>query len=319
MRNVKTRFDERLELLSVLFYKTKYKEVVPYIVNLQEQEEYSIYRKTMEIFENIDISSMTEPFEKLLETENFGFDAPIEMFLNIFPDFSSYHYDEKLYVERLRNNPFAIELVEAVLVFGKSEEWKQFYKSNELFYQKIIDGLTSLDLSQTFNLMEQLYGNQIPQEIEYSVLLMSGTTAGNYGINVERDIYCVSGLKNGTWYLDTEPSLVIHEFSHSIINPLTDKYLTKECIEDKTLFADITEEMENIGYYNNPITIINEYMVRTVECCYYKLHLLDEYEEMLENEINRGFKDIEFLVKRYMEFLEQKERDFLSFYEKILQ
>ena len=42
MRNVKTRFDERLELLSVLFYKTKYKEVVPYIVNLQEQEEYSI-------------------------------------------------------------------------------------------------------------------------------------------------------------------------------------------------------------------------------------------------------------------------------------
>ena len=59
-----------------------------------------------------------------------------------------------MYVERLRNNPLAIELMEAALVFGKRDEWKQFYKSNEPFYEKIFEGLTSLDLSKTYHLME---------------------------------------------------------------------------------------------------------------------------------------------------------------------
>ncbi|MBQ6844906.1 MAG: hypothetical protein IJO60_09765 [Agathobacter sp.] len=127
---------------------------------------------------------------------------------------------EKLYVERLRNNPLAIELVEAALAFGKSDEWKQFYRSNELFYQKIIDGLTSLDLTKTYHLMEKLYGSLMPQE---------------------------------------------------------------------------------------------------VECCYYKLYLPDEYEKALAYERKVGFKDIEFLVERYLKYLEVKDREFLGFYIETLQ
>ena len=204
MRKAQARFDERLELLTVLFYMTKYKEELSWIVNLQKEEEYSLYNKILETFEKVDIRSMTEPFEKLLETENFGYDAPIAMFLGISSDFSTYWFDEKLYVERLRNNPLAIELMEAALVFGKRDEWKQFYKSNEPFYEKILEGLTSLDLSKTYHLMEKLYGSQIPQEAKYSVLLMSGTTAGNYGVHAENNMYCVSGLENGTGYLDIQ-------------------------------------------------------------------------------------------------------------------
>ena len=95
MRKAQARFDERLELLTVLFYMTKYKEELPWIVNLQKEEECSLYNKILEMFEKVDIHSMTEPFEKLLETENFGYDAPIEMFLNISPDFSTCHFDKK--------------------------------------------------------------------------------------------------------------------------------------------------------------------------------------------------------------------------------
>lgn len=319
MRKAQARFDERLELLTVLFYMTKYKEELSWIVNLQKEEEYSLYNKILETFEKVDIRSMTEPFEKLLETENFGYDAPIAMFLGISSDFSTYWFDEKLYVERLRNNPLAIELVEAVLAFGKSDEWKQFYQSNELFYQKIMKGLTSLDLTKTYHLMEMLYGSQMPQEAEYTVLLMSGSSAGNYGVHVGDNIYCVSGLVDGTWYLDKSPSLVLHEFSHSIINPLTDKYLAKGYAEDKSLFADIEEKMEDAGYSNDPVCVINEYMVRTVECCYYKLYLPDEYEKALKYEIKVGFKDIEFLVEKYLKFLEENDGDFLHFYVETLQ
>ena len=33
---------------------------------------------------------------------------------------------------------------------------------------------------------------------------MSGTTAGNYGVHAENNMYCVSGLENGTGYLDIQ-------------------------------------------------------------------------------------------------------------------
>ena len=314
MKDIQVQFDERLELLTVLFYMTDYKEKLQFFVNLQEEDEYSLYKKILTTFENTDLSAMTKPFQQLLETENFGFDAPIHLFLDIFPDFTSYYLEEELFEIRLRKNPLVVELMEAVLAFGKSDEWKQFYNSNQKFYQNVLDGLENLDVSKTFQMMRRLYDNPMWEGKEYSVLLMSGTTAGNYGMHVENTVYCVSGLENGTWYLDGDPTIVIHEFSHSMINPMTDRYLKKEYAEDRTLFADIADKMERIGYSDDTVIVINEYMVRSVECCYYKYYLPEEFEQKVQWEIESGFKDIVFLVEKYLKFLEERQCDFQKFY-----
>ena len=144
--------------------------------------------------------------------------------------------------------------------------------------------------------------------IQFVINLLPYTTNGNFGSNHNNINYSNLGLKKFqkkelTFVTDNNfGTLALHEFSHSIINPLTSKYST---IKGKA-FANIWDIMSKKAY-GDVETIINEHIIRALEIFYLKNILKTEEtiklsEERLEREFNGGFiyiKDCLFSLEDY--------------------
>ncbi|MGN1001311.1 MAG: DUF4932 domain-containing protein [Oscillospiraceae bacterium] len=314
MKSIHIGVDERLELLTVLFYLSDYKEKLPFLVNLEEDETRSLYRKALRFFDSGDAAELVRVFQQLMAEEDFGFDAPIDLFLHIAPDFSSYDLNGKVFQERLNKNPLAVRLLNLALDFYRNSRFREFFDSNREFYEKVLADTCSLSLDGVFSFMDALYDRSLEGR-DFAIKFMSGTTNGNYGITLGNTCCCVSGLYEGRPYL--YPSLVLHEFSHPIINPLTAAYLSEEEKSDQTLFADVREQMARNAYPENE-TILNEYMIRAIECAYLSDAEPDGLIKRLEAEVKRGFVDITFLFDRISAYRREKGRAFEAFYQELL-
>ncbi len=148
--------------------------------------------------------------------------------------------------------------------------------------------------------LENYYGISLTKKCV--VNLIPWQTRGNYGTNNSEEICCnicvnthstddsnaYSGGKTAAGYL----SLIHHEFSHSIINPLTDKY--DQIINKKKIFSDIFKKMSKQAYGTNA-TILNEYVIRASTLRWGLINRIDnweQYEKSIVYEEEMGFINI---------------------------
>ena len=290
MKQIDIKFDRRTEILSILFWLSNYKTNFSFIVNTEEK---SLYSKAMVYFKDTSYHRVVSLFEALVDDYDMNFDAPVALFLQFDENMTSYHLEEYPYVSRLNKNPIVIELMDEVIKFYKESNFEAFYQSNQDYYIEILNRDKSLHLNQVTAVMNELYGNN-QDKVEFSINIVSGTTNGGYCVTVGNKVICSSGLYDGSTYL--YDSFVLHEFSHHFINPLTDKCLNSNDKNNPLLFRDIMEVVIKQGYGSNDI-IINEYIIRGIECCYYDLYFKDDLATFIEKNINQGFKDIEFVYR----------------------
>lgn len=121
-------------------------------------------------------------------------------------------------------------------------------------------------------------------------------TRANYGVNKGNTSICNLGLKSKLVddkieiefaKIEDRGGLVQHEFSHPIINPLTDKYFDAEKMP--ALPSEVFEKIKKSGY-GSTITYINEQIIRCMTILYYDKLVGEKYEEPnIKYEENLGF------------------------------
>ena len=247
-------------------------------------------------------------FKELLTNEEFKYDAPVEIFLCMYNGVRPSK-------ELLRRAKLTIkgykEIIKLVKDFIKVSNFEKFIKKNEKYYQ---DGLNqfSNDMSQytPVNYLFEFVGDY---RSDLNVVLMFGVCTSNYGLDVDGLYCCVRPYdkSRSTNEIDFAydkvymTTLILHEFAHSFINPMTEEY-RKDL--KKINKADFKEIFSSHPYSDNIETAINELVIRAIECCYIKDNFKSSYFKFKNDYIEEGFKCIPDLEILYQDYLSKKNK-----------
>ncbi len=261
--------------------------------------------------------------KKLLElTQNqyFRYNGPVEMFLKI-------SLGQPLNEEFCQRFGLSVGAVKEFLAklenFIKVTNFDKFFAENQETYaheaEKFIAELK--DYSPTEFLMKFLK----MKAKKLNVLLMFSVSTSNYGIEVGGQAYCCvrpykQSRDQGIDFTYDKPyvtTLILHEWAHTVINPLTHKFLDKVNQIDKTKFALCFEQN---SYGDDIETVVNEHVIRAIECLYVKKVFASSYEEFLLSYQKDGFECLPQLVLLYEKYLQQggKYPTFADYYAKVL-
>jgi len=142
--------------------------------------------------------------------------------------------------------------------------------------------------------LENYYGDK---QNKYSIIL-GQLQLGSYGPRVLSengmyDVYSVIGPGNyiaseGRYSFGGSADLLYHEFGHSFVNPLGEKY-SDDIEKYSHLYEDHKKDMERMHYSRWEI-VVNEYIVRAVEARLLLKKSSDiTYKNSLKREESRGF------------------------------
>lgn len=157
----------------------------------------------------------------------------------------------------------------AIADFARKSNFEKFWNSQKDRYNEslrlTIEQLKDIDPVQ---ILEQ-YCND--SQNSYNVIICPLSDENNYGPSVDRgngrcDIYSLTCTvdEDGIPYLYRESSiyLILHEFGHSFVNPVTAKYLN-EVKKSEKLFEPIKSKMNGLAYSEWEIAL-NEHIVRAI-------------------------------------------------------
>lgn len=254
---------------------------------------------------------------------SFNYDAPCAFFLEMADNlngFSDYIYKERLPIPAIELYKFAKEINNFVLY----SNFNEFYKKNEIRYRRSLN----LFIEKTTDYCPEDYLFKFigHRSDKLAINLMNSVSSSHYGLSTEKYLYvCI--MPNGESIAPGEPdfafdlpditSLILREFAHSFINPLTKKH--EDIVEkiDRKLFQDT---LNSNPYGDNINTAINETIIRSIECLYIKEVFPKEYDSFINRYIKAGFSQIPETISILKEY--QNNRDLYpsidDFYPKLL-
>lgn len=263
------------------------------------------------------------------EKYGFNYDAPITMFLQLNEHFKTDHLNDYILKNRLEGDQSIYQFINALEDFANEIGYEEYYKGHqkqyESFISQIVKPLESYDVPRY---LKDYYGVPIDNKV-FVVNILPFQTAHAYGSIVGNNIYSSisarRSCRNGNDITFVNPnyefgfaSTTLHEFSHSIINPLTDKLGIIS--EEDDLFDEIKDIMQKQAYGRN-FTIMNEHIIRGVQARYlYKYYPVD-----VENYIVRLEKMGFIFIRAVIESLEEYENNrsiyptFENFYPRIVE
>ena len=296
MNNILITVDKRTELLGILLLISDYNKTHSSLIEECGNKDYR--EKIFTNFLQFKNEKAVKLLNKIFDKHNFSYDAPVSLFLQLNEDFTFSELDDYPFKTRLKSSQLVLDFLNELPKFAQTINFEEFYNSNKQFYNDIIEETKSkIDVEKIVNFIFSFYKMDI-SKIKYILNLLPYTSRCNFGTNHNFITYSNVGLKRFqqkelTFICNNDfGTLALHEFSHSIINPLTSKYSN---IKRKS-FADIWDVMVKKAY-GNVETIINEHIIRALEIFYLKNILktketINLANECLEREMNNGFKYI---------------------------
>jgi len=264
---------------------------------------------------------------QLAQDYDFMYDAPVDLMLRLsqVPELKPIHpYSDRM-IERAHGKSNLEKYSAALHQFAIESNFTGFWNSKRPFYQKIVE-YTAADLGD-FDPVGKLESYYNESKNSYTVTL-SPSLAGGYGIRIPSpndgwDIYAcldVGEMKdNIPYYSKLGLSYFLwHEFSHSYVNPLTERYKNRIKASSK-LFVLLENEMKEKvwGSWQN---CIDEHIIRAVY-----IRLLTQYgreneaKSQLIREKSLHYVYIEPLVEKLKQFEnEPKDLTFSVFYPTLL-
>lgn len=324
MNNISITVDRRTELLGIMLLPSDYNKNFAFLIEECGNKEYR--EKIFSNFSQFKNEKAIQLLNQIFEELNFRYDAPVSLFLQLNKDFTFDSLDEYPFETRLNKSQLVINFLNELPNFAETINFEEYYNSNQTFYEEIINETNEkINVENIVSFISSFYKMDI-SNIQFVINLLPYTTNGNFGSNHSNINYSNLGLKKFqknplTFVTDNNHgTLALHEFSHSIINPLTSKHSKIKGIA----FSDIWDIMSQKAY-GNVETIINEHIIRALEIFYLK-NILKTKEtqllasEKLDREINNGFKHITCCLEsleKYYANIEQYE-DFEEFFPEIL-
>ena len=294
MNNISIIVDKRTELLGILLLISDYNKNYGFLIEECGNKEYR--QKIFTNFSQYKNEKAVKLLNQIFEELNFRYDAPVSLFLQLNDDFTYDKLDDYPFKTRLKESQLVLDFLKELPDFAKTINFDDYFKSNTNFYKEIIEETNDkVNVKKVVEFISNFYKIDI-SNIKFVINLLPYITNGNFGSHHNDITYSNLGLKKNqikelTFITDIDfGTLILHEFSHSIINPLTSKYSN---IPGKA-FADIWEQMK-LRAYGHVESIINEHIIRAIELFYLKNIIktpeaMIAYDKKLEFQLSIGFK-----------------------------
>ena len=312
--NLHISIDPRMELLTTVQLLSNYPVInrnLPY------------NKDVMEYFSSFSSQEAVKMTDNVSENYGFSYDAPITMmlYLSQVPELKQ----QMIFSERLLERGGGAENLEqyrnALKQFAEVSNFEGFWNSRIPLYNKILD-LTISEMGK-IDLVKVLENYYNETQASYNIIL-SPSFMGGYGPRIPNnngkyDIYaCITTFfeKESIPYMSGEElqNYIWHEWGHSFVNPLTEKYMDRVSSSEK-LLEPIAKKMAGKAYPHWNITV-NEHIVRAIH-----IRLLELYSDsqkakiMLEYELSGRFIYVVPLIEKLKDFEKQRDKNGITFSE----
>ena len=298
--------DKRTELLGCLLLISDYEKCFPNLIAECNNEEYR--NAVFKHFNRLKNEKAVLLLNKIINELNFSYDAPIRLFLQLNNDFTYQNLPNYPFKERLHSSNLVIEFLNELPNFVLISKFENFYKSNLKLYDcVIVETKKAIDIDSIIEFLTNFYKFDLSNK-KYVINLLPFSSNGNFASNYNDEIWCNLGCKNYglkkmTFAIEGgDVSLIPHEFSHSLINPLVFKYIPSL---PKHYFSKIEKQMLAVGYSDN-ITIMDETIIRAIEYIYIKYYYKGKNTEKLLNFFLNYYKKVGFIYLDIMINLVEK-------------
>lgn len=248
-----------------------------------------------------------ELFNRIRNRHGFSYDAVASFGLSLDvsgnkvrfnPDFDYVAMQDRITPEE------ADSLIPLLDDFYRAIDFDRIYEESMPMYNKAIEAFNRMQANVDFDWLSHYYG------FDYNALTagLSFLNFGNYGMTEKRkDGTDHSFMLIGTQTRNGEPdysgceSLIIHEGSHPISNPLIEKLLPQLNSNSDSIAKHFATELQSQAYAGAR-TVLCETMVRTAECRYALDHIRNQNDSIkawlrIRNDKANGFLFIEDFVK----------------------
>lgn len=202
-------------------------------------------------------------------------------------------------------------------LYNKSN-FSKFFNDNTSFYEKISANGQELLSQCDIDWLDNFFGKRL----SHSRVVVSLLNCGNYGMTQTLQdkpdesviIICCTNLDEQNipvFNSFRNQSLIVHESSHPMMNPLIDSNLENFNDNIENMASLMSKELRG-GAYAGGRTMMAESMVRTVEIMYKKAHSQGYDEESAESEIkrlmSRGFMFMPEIYDGFKFYVENREK-----------
>jgi hypothetical protein len=316
--------DPRIELLAVVQYLSGYKRF-----GLITRYDMPYKHDVMEYFDPFKEHPAVKLFAEM-SADNFSFDAPPTAMLHLSepPDLSLETPFTDYLKKRAGGEERLEEFVKALRDFARQTQFMAFFEAHKgVYLQAVLDAFEKMKDIDYIGTLENYYGMK---QHSYNIILAPLFHDGGFGPRIEQadgacDIYNIrgpSGVENGFPTFGTVEGfrhLAWHEFSHSFVNPTTEKF-REQVAQYESLYEPISEKMKRQAY-PDWVTCVNEHIVRAVTTrLAYREIGMEAGEEALQNEKRKSFVYVEALCKRLEQYENQREKypTFVDFYPELI-
>jgi hypothetical protein len=306
--------DPRMELLTAA-------QLISHAFYIDRNKFYS--QEAIAYFKSFSSEEVVAQTDYLEQNHTFGADAPPEfmLYLSQVPELER----QMAFSERLIERGGGIENLEqykkTIKQFAEVSNFENFWNSRIPLYNQILD-LTVAEMGEIdlVKVMED-YFNETQES--YNVIL-SPAFSGGCGPKIpakngKYDIYaCLTTWyeKDGIPYMAMEAlrDYIWHEWGHSFVNPLTEKYRDRVDASSK-LLEPIAKKQAGLAYpywYQS----VNEHIIRAIHVRLLEFHSdSQQAKTMLNNELSMRFIYIEPLIEKLKDFEKQRDEKGITFTE----
>lgn len=298
--NLSPKYDERVELLSVVFRLAKSPEYINNAVKLHADA-------TDEYFGKYSNHEVVQLAQKLRKKRGVAYDAVMSMAIHLEIKNNSVYFNPQLNKEGLddRWGNYSEEFVLALRRFYLESKFNTFFKANQKMYDLACERFQSVSNEINIEWFEEFFGYKPKGQYHLVVGLLH---RGNYGPKYvtksgEENMYSIlSAYKVDSTghqvFEKYQKGTLVHEFCHSFCNPLGKKYFPDMESKASDLFASVATIMRKQAY-GSAQTMINEILVRASTIKYFKDNgaSKDVVAKLLTAEKAKGFLWIDKLYK----------------------
>ena len=325
MNQIKVQLNPYLEFMNSILLTSRYNEITKKYIGYGLMTEYvNEYTNLVKSLFEKQLNNPIYPYIESLIPNGFTFSRPVELMLSLGKsmDFSMQYSLSELCIQYCGGLSAIQNLLHMLKVFERNIGYFAFFEKIKKYYEPVIEKAYSVvNYYPYVSILEKEYGKE---QNSYNYVI-SSLMVGNYGISFmdektnKMSIFSVFTTDD----FSISPSILLHEFSHPFINPLTEKY------------ADAVKEYENVyellmryklprfqSGYGDWNECVNEHFVRAMV-----IHLLskcgleDVSAKMLENDLHLGYRYIPLILRQYRYYDNNRDiyPDFESFYPVLIQ
>ncbi len=212
------------------------------------------------------------------------------------------------------NKEMLDNFTEKISDFYIKSNFRKFFESHSEIYSRAEEAMNDILVSKmNFSWFDRFYGGVKGGDYNIFVSLTNGSS--NYGMKIihkdkNEEICPIIGVdsdnnSNPKFAPANAVYLLVHEISHSYVNPLVNKHKEKFTKSEKVIFPHISKKMQSQAY-GNWSTVMYESLVRVATICYANQDTITnmKVKDIINGEIHRGFfwmADLYTLMQEYEE------------------